>query len=212
MTTATTPRIDIYTRITNQIVEELERGVRPWLQPWRNGNTGGQICRPRRHNGEPYKGINVLQLWAKTQKCGYLSPYWITFKQALEWGGYVRKGERGTAVVYCSSMTKTETNKKGEEVEREIFFMKEYTVFCADQCNGLPEHFYVRVKPAKPSDRIAKADAFFANTKASIRIGGGDAFYTPYADYIQMPPVAAFSEPESYAATLLALNSRRSIR
>ena len=75
MTTATTPRVDIYTRVTTLIVEELERGVRPWLKPWNAEHAAGRITRPLRHNGLPYNGINILMLWASAELQGFDCPF-----------------------------------------------------------------------------------------------------------------------------------------
>jgi hypothetical protein len=76
-------RTDIYQRITNQIVDKLEQGVRPWMQPWSAANAEGRIVRPRRFNGLPYNGINVLMLWSAAMEKGYSAPIWMTFKQAV---------------------------------------------------------------------------------------------------------------------------------
>ena len=140
--TTTTPRIDVYTRVTNHIIEELERGVRPWFKPWNAENAAGRITRPLRFNGEAYKGINILMLWASAELQGFDCPFWMTFKQAKELGGNVKKGERGSAVVYASTFNKTETQDDGEEKEEQIPFLKEYTVFNALQCDGLPDRFF----------------------------------------------------------------------
>jgi antirestriction protein ArdC len=196
---------DVYSRITNKIIADLEQGVRPWLKPWSAGHTEGRIVRPLRHNGVPYNGINIVMLWSAATEKGYACPYWLTFKQAIELGGNVRKGEKGELVVYANRLTRTETDDKGEEVEREIPFMKGYTVFNADQCDGLPDQF--KTKPvastAEPLARIEHAEQFFAGTGADIRHGGTRAFYAEGPDYIQMPPFATFTDAESHASTLL---------
>jgi antirestriction protein ArdC len=179
MTTKTTTRTDIYTRVTNQIVEQLERGVRPWLKPWNAEHAAGRITRPLRHNSEPYKGINILMLWAAAELHGFNCPLWLTFQQAKQLGGFVRKGEHGSLVVYANTFKRKETTDAGEEVEQEIPFLKEYTVFNACQVEGLPERFYQLAEPPKEKiERIERAEAFFANTKAEIRVGGDRACYT----------------------------------
>ena len=127
------PRANIYARITDRIVADLERGVRPWVKPWNAANAAGRITRPLRHNGMPYQGINVVLLWSEAVARGFTSPIWMTFKQSLELGGHVRKGESGTMVVYANKVTKTETDEHGDEVERAIPFLRAYTVFCVDQ-------------------------------------------------------------------------------
>src|ERR1700723_3565823 len=136
-------RTDIYQKITDQIVRELERGVRPWLKPWSAGNGEGRITRPLRGNGVPYQGINVLMLWSEAIERGYAAPIWMTFKQALELGGCVRKGEKGSSVVFASKITRSETDAEtGEESERDIPFLKGYTVFNVEQIDGLPDRFH----------------------------------------------------------------------
>jgi len=196
-------RVDVYARITDRIVADLERGVRPWMQPWSAANTAGRITRPLRHNGQPYSGINVILLWSEAVARGFASPMWMTFKQASELGAHVRKGEPGSTVVYASRFTKTETDRSGDEVERDIPFLKAYTVFCVDQIDGLPDHYYGKpVAIADPVERIAHADAFFAATGAVIRHGGTKAFYSPALDLIQMPPFESFRDAASYVAVL----------
>ena len=123
------PRVDIYARITDRIVAALGRGVRPWIQPWHSSNAIGRVTRPLRHNGLPYSGMNVLLLWSEAIARGYAAPMWMTFKQALELGGAVRKGETGSMVVFASRFTKADTDAAGEEFDREIPFLKAYTVF-----------------------------------------------------------------------------------
>jgi len=202
-TTEKTARPDIYESITSRIIEQLEAGTRPWLKPWNAEHTAGRISRPLRHNGQPYSGINVVVLWMTAEASGYVSPFWLTFKQALELGGNVRKGEHGSQVVYASVFKKKETDDAGQEIEQEIPFLKTYCVFSADQCDGLPKHFYqLAEQPREKLERIEHAEAFFANTKAEIRYGGNQAYYTMTDDRIQMPPFETFRDSESHAATL----------
>ena len=198
-----TERQDVYTRITGRIIQSLEQGVRPWVKPWSAENATGRIIRPLRHNGQAYSGINVLMLWSAAVEQGFSCPMWMTFKQAIELNAHVRKGEKGSLVVYANTVTKTEADGDGVEVEREIPFMKGYTVFNAEQIEGLPELFYTRpeAKFTGPA-RIDHAEAFFANTKADIRIRGARAYYASEADFIAMPPIESFRDAESYYATL----------
>lgn len=195
---------DVYSRITNKIIADLEQGARPWHRPWNADHLAGKITRPLRHNGIPYQGINVVVLWCTSVTKGYACPFWLTFKQALALGGNVKKGEHGELVVYADRITRTETNDKGEESERSIPFMKGYTVFNAEQCENLPAHFTMTAEaPALPlSQRIGVADRFFAATGADIRHGGTRAYYAEGPDYVQMPPFETFRDAESYAATL----------
>jgi antirestriction protein ArdC len=196
-------RQDVYTRVTAQIIAELEKGVRPWLKPWNAEHMAGKVACPLRFNGQPYKGVNVVMLWASAAAQGFSAPTWMTFNQAGELGAHVKKGERGSLVVYADSITRTETGDDGKEIERDVFFMKGYTVFNAEQIEGLPAHYYAAATPPlDPERRIEAADSYFANTKATIRHGGNMAYYSPGADYVQMPPYPAFKDAESYYATL----------
>lgn len=129
----TTKRIDLYSRVTNAIIRDLEQGVRPWLKPWDAEHAAGRISRPLRAGGQPYKGINVLTLWESALSQHFTAPIWMTFNQAKERGASVRKGSRGTLIVYADRITRTETAENGQECERDIYFMKGYTVF-----NGAP--------------------------------------------------------------------------
>ena len=198
-----TQRADIYSRITDRIVEDLARGVKPWMKPWRDRNMKERITRPLRHNGQPYSGMNVLLLWSEGMARGFSSPMWMTFKQALELGAAVRRGETGSTVVFASRFTKTEADGSGVEVDREIPFLKTYTVFNVEQIDGLPDHYHHRPAPVgNPVQRIEKADRFFRNTGAVIRHGGTQAYYSPVTDHIQMPPFESFRDAESYVATV----------
>jgi antirestriction protein ArdC len=197
-------KTDIYQRITDEIIAELERGVRPWSKPWNAEHAAGRITRPLRVGGIPYQGINIIMLWSAAMARGYAAPIWMTFRQALLLGAHVRKGEKGSPVVYASSITRTEFDEaSGEEQERDIPFMKPYTVFNVEQIEGLPEHFYAKAAPRlDPVQRIEGADSFFAATGAEIRHGGNMAFYSLTHDRVQMPPFESFRDAESYYATL----------
>jgi antirestriction protein ArdC len=201
---STATRVDVYSRVTAKIIADLERGVRPWFKPWNAEHAAGRITRPLRANGLPYKGINVLMLWGDAETKGFVCPIWMTFRQAQELGGHVRKGEHGSLVVYADKITRTETGDDGEDMFREIAFMKGYTVFNCEQIEALPAHFYATATPQKSDiERIASAEDFAANTDASIRHGGNRAYYSITDDYVQMPPFECFRDAESYYATLL---------
>ncbi|MCZ2340460.1 MAG: ssDNA-binding domain-containing protein [Bacteroidales bacterium] len=196
-------RTDHYTRITDAIVADLERGVRPWLKPWNTEHAAGRITRPLRANGQPYKGINTLMLWESALSQHFAAPIWMTFKQAKELGAVIKKGSQGTPVVYADRFTKTETGNDGQETERDIFFLKGYTVFNVEQIEGLPQHFYApATEPLDTVARIEAADRFFGQTGADIRHGGSEAMYSPSRDFVQMPHFVTFSDAESYYATL----------
>jgi antirestriction protein ArdC len=179
MTTATEPRQDVYTRITSAIINALEQGARPWMRPWSAKHAAGRISRPLRHNGQPYSGINILSLWMSAQDHGFEAPIWMTYRQAAELGAHVRKGEKGSPVVYANSITRSETDAKtGDAVERDIHFLKGYTVFNVAQIEGLPERFHALAEGPRLETpaRIDRAERFFAAMGATVTHGGNRAF------------------------------------
>ncbi len=199
-----TEKQDVYTRITNQIVSHLEKGVRPWVRPWNAEHAAGRITRPLRHNGKPYSGVNVLSLWASAMAQNFAAPIWMTFKQASALDAHIRKAEKGSLVVYADSITRKETDEKtGDEIDREIPFLKGYTVFNVEQIEGLPEVYYKKATPTlDPVARIDHAEKYFAALRATVRHGGNRAFYSIATDAIQMPPFESFQDADSYYATL----------
>lgn len=202
MNTSTQPRTDVYARVTAKIIADLEQGVRTWQRPWNAEHAAGNIIRPLRATGEPYRGINVVLLWSEALDKGYTAPIWMTYKQAASVGAQVRKGEHGATVVYADKITKSETNDNGEASERSIPFMKAYTVFNVQQIDGLPAHFTAKLEPPHPVARIEHAEAFFAATGITIQHGGNKAFYSPSRDIVQIPPRESFRDSASHAATV----------
>lgn len=199
----TEPRADLYTRVTDRILADLEQGVRPWFKPWGTGQTQGRIIRPLRHNGLPYSGVNTLLLWSEAVARGFSAPIWMTFRQAHALGAHVKKGETGSLVVYADAMRRTETDESGEEAKRRIPFLKAYTVFNVEQIEGLPAHYLAPAPaPFAKIERIARADSFIAATGVTVRHGGDRACYSAASDHVQMPPFEAFHDAESYYVTL----------
>jgi antirestriction protein ArdC len=200
----TATKTDLYADITNKIVAQLEQGVRPWHQPWNAQHKAGSIGRPLRNNGQPYQGVNVLVLWLTAFERGYACPLWLTFQQAKAAGGFVRKGEKGTTVVYANTFEKTETDAAtGEEHTAKIPFLKAYTVFNAEQVEGLPGHYSALDEGSKNlAERLDHAEGFFRHTGFDIRSGGNRACYSPSGDFIQMPPFGSFENREAFYSTL----------
>lgn len=197
-------RPDLYARVTEAIVADLERGVRPWTRPWSSEALAGRVSRPRRACGAPYSGINVILLWCEAVAQGYRASTWMTFRQAQALGGHVRKGAHGATVVYANRIRRTDTTAGGAAVERSVPFLKAYTVFNAEQVEGLPAAFEGPPPQAglSPALRMSRAEAFFAATGAEIRVGGTQAYYAIGPDHVQIPPFGAFNDPEAYYATL----------
>jgi antirestriction protein ArdC len=199
-------------RVTAQISAMLERGVRPWIKPWDDITPSDALVLPLRSCGTPYRGMNIIALWAATLENGLKSRHWFTFKQALAMNAAVRKGERGSYVVFY-----TELNGKSDETPpqnpneageaRRI--LRGYTVFNANQIDGLPDDFYgkpesdpIILSPIQKSEDEARLSALFAKIPVTIRHGGNRAFYSKAADYIQMPLREAFRDGTQYWATL----------
>lgn len=198
-----TDKADVYTRVTNKILADLERGNLTWHQPWQAGHQAGPVSRPLRAGGKPYRGINILMLWAAAMEKNYSCPLWLTYRQAAELGGQVRKGEKGSLVIYANEIVRTDTDESGADIEVKIPFMKGCVVFNGEQIDGLPGHFYAVQPPLNNAiERLEFAERFFANTKIAIQHGGNRAFYSVDRDIVQMPEFQTFRDGESYWATL----------
>ena len=202
---APVPRVDLYQRITDTIIAQLEQGRVPWVQPWGDLPGAAAVGIPRNAQTErAYSGINVMLLWASGMEAGYPTQRWLTFRQALALGGCVRRGEKGTPVVYANRFTPEQERERasaaGEEA-RSIAFLKQYTVFNAAQCDGLPENLYV--PPPSPREDLIEP-RFHALMEASgvpIHMGGQRAFYRPADDAIVLPPPQSFFEPVNFHRT-----------
>jgi antirestriction protein ArdC len=194
---------DIYARITNKIISDLENGNLTWRMPWNSDNIQGHILRPLRWNNIPYSGINTLVLWGTAAEKGYNLPYWMTFKQAINLKAVVHKGEKGEQIVYADHIMKEEEQPNGETNINKIPFLKSYTVFNVAQIDGLPESYYAEPTAINENSeqRNAKLEEFFANTQADIYTGF-KAAYSQITDQIQMPPFESFDDAKSYYAIL----------
>ncbi|MFV0384046.1 ArdC family protein, partial [Paracoccus sp. (in: a-proteobacteria)] len=153
-----------------------------------------------------YSGINVLILWGAVIQHGYPTQHWVTFRQALSLGGNVRKGERGTTVVYADRFTpedeKRRARETGEEPDR-IPFLKRFTVFNAAQCENLPDDIAIAAPPPPPDLIEPRVEALIRATGIDFRIGGDRAFYMPSLDYVQVLPPQAYFEPINWHRTAL---------
>ena len=197
---------DIYQRVTDQIVASLETGIRPWMKPWSGEHAAGRITRPLRGNGIPYQGINVLMLWGAAMEKGYSAPIWMTFKQALALGGSRPQGRARQPCRLCVDIhaAPKPTRRPARNPERDIPFLKGYTVFNVEQIDGLPAHFLAPAEPRlDPVQRIDHAERFFAATGATVRHGGNRAFYTHQRPIMcRCRTFETFRDAESYYATL----------
>lgn len=212
MTKARTSRLDVHLAVTEQIIAAIEAGAGEWQMPWHR--SGGSLARPVNvATGKAYRGINVLALWVAAEARGFGHNLWGTYRQWQSAGGQVRKGEKGSLVVFYKEFTVTDESGEADDdgftsAGGKRLFARASTVFNAAQVDGwtapeVDEHEPVEFDP------IVEADRFVTGTGADIRHGGDRAFYRPAGDFIQMPPRDTFtgtdtSTPvEAYYSTLL---------
>jgi len=200
-------RASLYSEITDKIIAELEAGRLPWVQPWGASGTGAAVGMPKNAaTGRRYSGINVLILWGAVIERGYSGQAWLTFRQALGLGGNVRKGERGTTVVYADRFVpeaeRERADRDGDEPSA-IPFLKRFTVFNTDQCDGLPDTIASTAPPVPEGLILPQVEALIRASGADIRIGGDRAFYSGTGDFIQVPPPQAYFEPVNWHRTAL---------
>jgi antirestriction protein ArdC len=189
----TSPKIDVYESVTNRIIASLEAGTIPWQRPWRDSKNGSASEPFNAVSVRPYNGINLLILGTMP----FPSLGWLTFHQALELGGSVRKGEKGTGIVFWK-FSRVKDTDTGEE--KTIPFARPYTVFNVDQCDGLDA---AKLKtPAPPSPAETDINKIAANIGAIVKHGGNKAFFSPAHDFIGMPAIDAFKTIEGYQGTL----------
>jgi antirestriction protein ArdC len=197
------PRASLYDEVTAKIISQLEAGIFPWVQPWSSAAACPGLPR-NAVSGRPYSGINVLILWGAVIEGGYPNQDWLTFRQALAAGGCVRKGERGQTIFYADKFVpKDEQGQVVGDEPRAIPFLKRFTVFNAAQCDGLPERLTAAPAPLPEREQHWQAEALIAATGADFRIGGGQAFYSPTLDFVQVPPQPAFAQQIDYYRTAL---------
>ncbi|RWB53883.1 zincin-like metallopeptidase domain-containing protein [Mesorhizobium sp.] len=199
-------RSNLYDEITDKIIKELEAGRLPWVQPWGSAAAKAPLALPRNAStGRAYSGINVLILWGAVVEQGYMGQSWLTFRQALALGGNVRKGEHGTTIVYADCFVPDDEKKRARDTgedARPVPFLKKFTVFNAEQCEGLPEEIEVSPLP-DPAPIEPRVEALIKATGIEFRIGGDRAYYLPIQDRVQVPPPQAFFEPINWHRTAL---------
>src|SRR5277367_1209676 len=200
-------RTVLYQEITDKIISELEAGRAPWVQPWGTAAAKAPLSMPK--NAATHRrstGINVLILWGAVIEHGFVSQSWLTFRQALNLGGNVRKGERGTTVVYADRFTPEDERRRAAETGNEaqaIPFLKRFTIFNVAQCEGLPEEIIAVAPPVETNLILPQAEALIRTTGVDFRIGGDRAFYDPRHDFVQVPPPQAYFEPINWHRTAL---------
>ena len=200
-------RPSIYRTVTDRIIEELREGRVPWVKPWNSPDVGTRIGLPMNTiSRKPYSGINVLLLWSGAIKQGWSSQRWLTFRQAKQLGGHVRKGEHGETIVYAKRYIPKKERQRAEldgDQPHAIPMLRCYTVFNVAQCDDLPPEHVDHA--AAPDDEELGTDAvhLIRATGADIRHQGHRAFYNRAGDFICLPVPADFPEPLDYTRTLL---------
>jgi antirestriction protein ArdC len=197
----TAQKQDVYQRVTDSIINAIEQGAGTYRMPWVIRQDKG-FSPISVSTVKPYRGMNTLVLWAQSQTKGYSSALWGTYQQWQALGGQVRKGERGSPVVYWGTYESKDMAEDTDEHSGRHLFCKGYTVFNLDQVDGckLPKCFEPKLSH---NLRIARAEAFFADVGVLVRDGGNRAFYRPDTpEAVYMPGFAQFPDPVDYYSTL----------
>lgn len=184
---------DVYSIITERVIALLQQGVVPWQKPWQ----GGQHAPRNLISGREYRGVNVFLLNAAS----YTSPFWITFKQAQELGGNVRRGEKACPVVFWKWLDAAD-DASGER--KRIPFLRYYSVFNVTQCEGIEASVPIIDGAKRQHDPIAVAETIVGAMpkRPEIRHGLDRAFYSPSADFVGMPSPERFRSGEDYYSVL----------
>jgi len=197
-------RVSIYDEVTARVIAEMEQGRVPWVKPW--AASGGLGLPRSAATRKAYSGINILILWDAAMRRGFVAQEWMTLRQCNELGGRIRKGERGTTACYADSFIpkaeKERAKQQGDDPGR-VPFLKRFTVFNIEQCEGLPAHFNSPLAPVPESELVPAADTMIATSGAVIKHGGGTAMYLAQPDMIHMPPRGSFLTPADYYCTVL---------
>ena len=202
--TKSSNRPSIYQTVTDRIISSLKAGVTPWEKPWKAPRFAGGPFPRNFHTGKPYRGINVLLLWSSD----YSSPFWLTFKQAQELKGHVRKGETGTPIVFYKQLPedkKADENK--EEDERAPFLLCHYTVFNVEQCDGLSlqEIEKPTAEPEVDEDELCEGIVTGWANRPALHLTSPTeyrAYYRPSTDSVHMPARSRFVDAPHYYSTL----------
>ncbi|PVZ80634.1 DNA primase [Serratia sp. S1B] len=216
-------KVDLFQVVTNKIIAALEKGTSPWRKPWKTvagGHASSMSGLPANAlTGRVYSGINVLLLWIDAAEKGFTSHRWLTFKQAQDAGGNVRKGEKSTLVTLFKPFERKETDEQGKPmfdeqgnaVVSQRNFMTSFHLFNVEQCENLPEKLLVPFKgeaaerpESEEFERLQRAEQVIACSGVPVMHQYQDqAFYSSGIDRITMPEAHLFNRPADYYSTLL---------
>ena len=195
--------------IVKELSDALAKGTAPWQKPWREVKAEWPV---NAVTGDSYGWSNAMRLFTRAKRMGYTDPRWITYNQALDIGGHVKVGERGTRIIFCAEEKQPVKDEKGRYVLNPdgtikygvvgIRVMRPYFVFNAVQVSGLPV-YRPRTQEHESTEECDKAERILSESGAEIRYGGDEAYYNFADDYIRLPKRFQFSTAADYYATAL---------
>lgn len=187
-------RNKVYKKITGQVIEGLQKGRIPWQKPWT-----GDFAPMNYKSGRAYSGVNLWVLLSSP----FDSNMWLTYKQAQELGGNVKRGEKGTKVCYWNILNKEVLDQEsGEKKEKKVFFLKTYTVFNAEQTEGIEFNDSSKVAGAVPYKQAEELLSHYLDSPEVLNNAIGEAYYCPKEDKVVLPVTKDFVSTESYYSTL----------
>lgn len=201
----------LYVRVTKQFLDALRNGTTPWIKPWIEQSYSSIPVNAITER--TYSGINVTILWTTANDRGFCSDRWLTFNQASNVGGRIRKGQKGTVAILFRDirvkskrgLTDQTSTEEDEPVVRKLRLIRSYTLFNVEQCENLPE----RIRDGSPTDSCTpewdshnEAEKFIRNTGATVYYKGENAIYAPKDDFIRMPPLSNFTSSAGYYSTI----------
>ncbi|OIN55548.1 ArdC family protein [Arsenicibacter rosenii] len=196
LTQSPTSRKDLYQQVTDTIMRQLDTGTIPWQQPWKS-DTARLLALPENSTtGKQYRGINILLLWASALERKYASPEWASFKQWKQKGQIIRKGEKGSLIVYYDTF-----EKEVDGEVKNIPFLKASVVFNRCQLKDYVPSLSPEAEQGSLPKRLSLVEAFVQNTQACIDYTGNEACYVSALDKIYMPSLEAFVDTPVCSAT-----------
>jgi antirestriction protein ArdC len=186
-------RFDVYEMVTKLIIERLEAGVIPWRMPWK---TFGGIPQ-NLVSKKTYRGFNFHYL----RSFGFDQPYFLSFKQAQDLGGHVKKGAKSIEVIFWKMRDHVNTAGDAEKIP----MLRYYRVFHVSDVEGLD---ISKIPASENHDHdftpVQLCENLLNNwqDKPVIETGSQDAFYRPSTDSVHMPDSRTFFEDSEYYSVL----------
>jgi antirestriction protein ArdC len=192
-----TTKETVYRRVTSRIIDQMERGVVPWVRPWTTPLPFNVV------SSRPYRGINILTTWAHQLECAYECNGYLTFLQAKQLGGWIKRGERGVPILLYREASDTHDDEEHEATPpRKLFMPKAFTVFNLEQVGGLDRLKAIATQQRPTFEPLAECERVVAGTGAVIHENGDRASYSPARDVITMPSRSAFRKASDWYATV----------